>query len=86
MSGAAMWLSLQRAAELLDLSAAALRRKLERRAVRSKDGTVEAVIDGVHARKFGSLWRVRFSDAWVAGTDLDRGAGARIEASRGPAK
>jgi hypothetical protein len=46
------------------MNAAALRKTLERRAVRAADGATEAALDGVRARKFGRLWRVRFSEAW----------------------
>jgi hypothetical protein len=49
----------------LDLTPGALRRTFERRACRAADGGIEAEIDGVVARKFGRLWRVRFSEAWL---------------------
>jgi hypothetical protein len=58
------WVSLNQAASHLGLDAAALRKTLERRAVRAQDGGIEALLDGVRARKFGRLWRIRFSDAW----------------------
>lgn len=58
------WVPVDRAAAHLGLSAAALRKSLERRAVRGADGAVEAVADGVRARKFGRLWRVQFSPEW----------------------
>lgn len=58
------WLPLERAAEYLSMNAAALRKTLERRATRASDGATEANLDGVRARKFGRIWRVRFSDAW----------------------
>jgi hypothetical protein len=32
--------------------------------VRATDGGTEAAVDGVQARKFGRLWRVRFSEVW----------------------
>ena len=60
----AQWVSMDKAAAHLGMSAEALRKTLERRAVRASDGTTEAVLDGVRARKFGRLWRVRFSEAW----------------------
>jgi len=60
----APWVSLERAAAHLGMNAAALRKTLERRAVRVADGATEAALDGVQARKFGRLWRVRFSEAW----------------------
>ncbi|MDI1445959.1 hypothetical protein [Polyangium sp. 6x1] len=46
------------------MNAGALRKTLERRAVRASDGGTEASVDGVRARKFGRIWRVRFSEAW----------------------
>jgi hypothetical protein len=42
-----------------------LRRTLERKAVRTADGGVEASFDGVRARKLGRLWRVQLSASWV---------------------
>ncbi len=59
------WVSVQSAARFLDLKPGALRRALERRAVRGDDGDVEARFDGIHARKLGRLWRIRFSEAWL---------------------
>ena len=58
------WVSLGRAAAFLGMNTAALRKALERRATRAADGGTEASVDGVRARKFGRLWRVRFSEAW----------------------
>jgi len=58
------WVSIDKAAAHLGMNAAALRKTLERRAVRAADGATEAALDGVRARKFGRLWRVRFSEAW----------------------
>lgn len=52
------------ASEILDLSPEALRRTLERHAMRAPDGGTEANVDGVRARKFGRLWRVQFSERW----------------------
>jgi hypothetical protein len=60
------WLSVANAAAYLDLTPSALRRTLERRAVRSGDGQVEAEVDGVRARKLGRLWRVHFDERWLA--------------------
>lgn len=59
------WLSLPKAAQHLDLSPAALRRRLERSAKLGKDGAVEARVSGVLARKFGDRWRVLFSPEWL---------------------
>lgn len=58
------WVSIKTAADYLDMSPEALRRTLERRAVRAPDGGIEANIDGVRARKLGRLWRVQFSARW----------------------
>jgi hypothetical protein len=59
------WLSVAKAASILDLTPTALRRTLERRAVRPPDGSVEANLDGVRARKFGRLWRVFLDEGWL---------------------
>ena len=61
----AHWISLARAAHVLDLSPAALRRTLERRARLGSDGTLEAAFDGVRARKFANRWRVHLGTAWA---------------------
>ncbi|MDC3982418.1 hypothetical protein [Polyangium jinanense] len=65
------WGSIRTAAEFLGMSADALRRSIERHAVRAPDGGIESNIDGVRARKFGRLWRVQFSAAWHA--DIESG-------------
>jgi hypothetical protein len=62
------WISLQSAADLLGLTAAALRKSLDRRAVRTSDGGIEAELDGVRGRKLGRLWRVTLSCAWTVPT------------------
>jgi hypothetical protein len=59
------WVSVEVGAEVLGMSAEALRKKLERNARVAPDGVVEAEIDGVRARKFGRLWRLTFSARWV---------------------
>lgn len=58
------WLGIREAAERLSMTEEALRRTLERHAVRAPDGVTEAEINGVRGRKFGRLWRVRFSERW----------------------
>ena len=58
------WVPLERAAAFLGMNTSALRNALERRATRAADGGTEASLDGVRARKFGRLWRVKFSEAW----------------------
>lgn len=60
------WLSLASAADALDESTKALRRKLERAAKRSDDGAIEANLGvGIRGRKLGRLWKVCFSDGWL---------------------
>jgi hypothetical protein len=61
----ARWLSVQSAADLLGMPAAALRKSLERRARRGADGGVEAELDGVRGRKLGRNWRVLLAPAWT---------------------
>lgn len=58
------WVSVATAAAFLDLSPDRLRKTLERHA-RKVDGSIESSVDGVIARKFGRLWRVRFSTSWT---------------------
>jgi hypothetical protein len=60
------WRSLADAARLLALTPTALRRALERRAMRAPDGGVEAELDGVRGRKLGRLWRVQLGERWAA--------------------
>jgi len=79
------WLSLMAAAEYLHMTSAALRRALERRAVRAPDGGIEANIDGVRARKFAGRWRVKLSAAWLADADNeDKKSGAKCGSSSRP--
>ena len=59
------WMTVRAASEVLDMHPDALRRTLERRAMRAPDGGIEAELDGVRARKFGRNWRVAFSDRWA---------------------
>lgn len=58
------WLSIASAAAVLDLTPDALRRAIERRAVRALDGGTIAEWDGVRARKLGRLWRVLLGPSW----------------------
>ena len=60
----ASWLSVRTAAERLGFSDGALRKLLERNAVRAADGGIEANVDGVRGRKLRRLWRVCLSPAW----------------------
>jgi hypothetical protein len=59
------WYPLRDAARMLCVSPAALRKLLERRVRRAVDGGTEAIVDGVHGRKFGNRWRVSFDKAWT---------------------
>ena len=59
------WYPLRDAAPLLGISVGALRKLLERRAIRATDGGVEANVDGVKARKFANRWRVSLGPAWT---------------------
>lgn len=60
------WVSVAVAASYLGLSPDRLRKTLERYAQRV-DGSITSTVDGVTARKFGRLWRVRFSTSWTEG-------------------
>jgi hypothetical protein len=62
-------MTIRQAAAILAMSPEALRRSLERHAVRAPDGSVEAAIDGVRARKFGRLWRVALSERWTLASE-----------------
>jgi hypothetical protein len=78
------WVALANAAAFLGLTPAALRRSLERHAVQLLDGGVEAEVDGVRARKFGRLWRVRFHDRWLReGCSMPVASTAEPSAKRG---
>jgi hypothetical protein len=59
------WYTLRDAAALLSMTPSALRKLLERRALRSVDGGASAVVDGVMGRKFGNRWRVTFGRDWT---------------------
>ena len=76
---AARWISLERAASLLDYTPGALRRTLERRATLGRDGVTEASFDGVRARKFANRWRVQLGTEW---TDVPAAA-AKARSRRG---
>jgi hypothetical protein len=58
------WFALRDAAQILSLSPDALRKQFERNVVRAPDGGIEAVVDGVRARKFANRWRVSFGERW----------------------
>lgn len=65
-SDRALWLGIQRAAELLDEDPESLRKKLERAAKPTREGHIEAVIDGVRGRKFARLWKVQLPPGWAS--------------------
>jgi hypothetical protein len=62
----ARWYPLRDAASILGVSPDALRKQIERNARRAPDGGIEALIDGVRARKFANRWRVSFGKPWMA--------------------
>jgi hypothetical protein len=66
MSYSPTWTNVATAARHLSMTPSALRRALERRAVRAPDGGTESTLDGVHARKLGRVWRVTLSPRWTA--------------------
>jgi len=59
------WYPLREAAEILGVSADALRKRLERHSRRAEDGVIEAQVDGIRGRKFGNHWRVSFAKPWT---------------------
>lgn len=61
------WISLARAAAILDESEESLRKKLMRASRKACDGVVEATLDGIRARKFGRNWKVLLSPRWTEG-------------------
>jgi hypothetical protein len=62
------WMTVARAAEILDLPVTTLRRSFDRNAKRGEGGAVVAQIDGVVARKFGRVWRVWLDAHWMSPT------------------
>lgn len=62
----ARWLDVKAAAAVLGYGTVSFRRLLERHARRSRDGGVEAVVDGIRARKVGRTWRVQLSSEWTS--------------------
>lgn len=61
------WVNVNAAADLLGFGVVSFRRLLERHARRAPDGGIEAVLDGVRARKIGRTWRVQLSSRWTSG-------------------
>jgi hypothetical protein len=64
------WLSVEHAAEALDLSPEALRKALERRARKRSDGVIVSEMDGIEARKLGRQWRVRLGSWETAALEV----------------
>lgn len=64
------WLSVAAAAVALGVSAAALRRALQRAHLRHPKAA-EVAFDGVRARKLGARWRVALSSDWTR-ADVER--------------
>jgi len=62
------WTTVEEAAAFFGLKPHALRARLRRAARRSVDGGIEADIDGVRGRKFGTSWRVALGARWVEPT------------------
>jgi hypothetical protein len=57
------WMTVEQAAPKLDLTKAALQKRLYRAARKTKDG-VRANLDGVEARKLGETWKVYIPADW----------------------
>lgn len=64
----ARWLSVAEAAAILGIPILTLRRTVERNARKCKDGSIEARVDGITARKLGRLWRLALDSAWTKPT------------------
>ncbi len=60
------WMSVEDAAMILGLPVITLRRTIERNARKAADGTIEAKVDGIVAKKCGGrLWRVFLDASWT---------------------
>jgi hypothetical protein len=59
------WISVRDAAVVLGFATISLRRLIERNARRAPDGSVEALVDGVRAKKLGRTWRVQLGERWA---------------------
>lgn len=84
----AFWMTVEQGAVVLAMSSEALRRSLERKAVRAPDGGVEASWDGIRGRKLGRLWRVSLSERWMNDaaevTSVVRGGAAQGQEAKRP--
>ena len=61
------WFSIRTVATVIGYEPVPLRRLIERHARKGPDGTIEAVVDGLRARKLGRTWRVQLGERWLAG-------------------
>jgi hypothetical protein len=60
------WMSVEDAAAILGIPTISLRRTIERNAKKTGDGSVEARVDGIVAKKCGGrLWRVFLDARWT---------------------
>jgi hypothetical protein len=59
------WRSIEASARILGVPTITLRRLIGRSARRASDGSVEACIDGIRARKLGRQWRVWRPPSWT---------------------
>lgn len=66
------WISVREAAERLGFGVVSLRRLIERNARRAPDGGIEALIDGVRAKKLGRTWRVQLGERWANASPSSR--------------
>ena len=60
------WFSIRTVATVIGYEPVPLRRLIERHARKGPDGTIEAVVDGLRARKLGRTWRVQLGERWLA--------------------
>ena len=59
------WRSIEASARILGVPTITLRRLIGRSARRAADGSIEACVDGIHARKLGRHWRVWLHPSWT---------------------
>jgi len=58
-------MSVSEASAILGIRQITLRRTLERHSRRRPDGSITALVDGIHARKFQRQWRVALDSNWL---------------------
>ena len=59
------WRSIEATARILGVPTITLRRLIGRSARRAPDGSMEACVDGIRARKLGRHWRVWLHPSWT---------------------